>query len=482
MAATLEKQSVDGVPREVPSSGVATNFWMDESDQSHCLKKALSTLKARPIYLHQCSRDIAKLRRHLLVHYFYVALSKGGPNGNPRPIELHAYDAFRYVGDMLAWIHQAATSEKDFGLMFAQLAASDGSQPPRTNNSDSPSMVDSDAEDPTSASDDTAIDVNEMLDSIFEGLVAPFSIRVQQVLATAATAVVLYKVMQLLEFFAKTLEPLMQVITAGVPPLKEAPVFVRTCMTLRETVDKSFRELWDAQGLRLSQLPSSAVYTADLAAPQFVIETMHYISEVMEVFNTTLVSTPADQNREEEFAPILDSALNPVINFCRLSAHRLPPDDAPVYLINCYAHMQAGLTRYDFTSSKVELYASLLDEQMTLLVDSQAEKLLTKLGISERLEALRLENEAGRAGNEMTAACLHPLSLCACLRSFYTSLFTMGPLSLPQIDKIVSRSLRSEARHGVARVLAGAYEKLYHGTESLGVATHTPDQIRTLLE
>ncbi len=36
-----------------------------------------------------------------------------GPGGTPRPIELHSHDPLRYVGDKLAWLHQACASEKE---------------------------------------------------------------------------------------------------------------------------------------------------------------------------------------------------------------------------------------------------------------------------------------------------------------------------------------------------------------------------------
>lgn len=45
---------------------------------------------------------------------------KGGPNGHPRPIEIHAHDHYRYVSDMAAWIHQALASETE--LISALLA------------------------------------------------------------------------------------------------------------------------------------------------------------------------------------------------------------------------------------------------------------------------------------------------------------------------------------------------------------------------
>lgn len=40
---------------------------------------------------------------------FIGALTRGGPGGMPRPIEMHAHDPRRFVSDMLAWVHQART-------------------------------------------------------------------------------------------------------------------------------------------------------------------------------------------------------------------------------------------------------------------------------------------------------------------------------------------------------------------------------------
>ena len=34
--------------------------------------------------------------------------------GHPKSIEIHAHDPVRYVSDMLAWVHQAVASERDF--------------------------------------------------------------------------------------------------------------------------------------------------------------------------------------------------------------------------------------------------------------------------------------------------------------------------------------------------------------------------------
>ena len=44
---------------------------------------------------------------------FIAALTRGGPGGMPRPIEMHAHNPRRYIGDMLAWVHQSLASERE---------------------------------------------------------------------------------------------------------------------------------------------------------------------------------------------------------------------------------------------------------------------------------------------------------------------------------------------------------------------------------
>lgn len=57
---------------------------------------------------------LGSTRSTSILNLFLDALTRGGPSGLPRPIELHAHDPIRYVGDMLAWIHQAMATEREF--------------------------------------------------------------------------------------------------------------------------------------------------------------------------------------------------------------------------------------------------------------------------------------------------------------------------------------------------------------------------------
>ena len=60
-----------------------------------------------------CVDEISHIRRNAIVRAFLDALTKGGSGGTPRPIEVHAVDPQRYVGDMLAWLHQTAANERE---------------------------------------------------------------------------------------------------------------------------------------------------------------------------------------------------------------------------------------------------------------------------------------------------------------------------------------------------------------------------------
>ena len=90
-----------------------SSFSMESPEISPYVLKAFEVLGEREILCQSCLEELNYQRKLLLSKAFLDALIKGGPNGNPRPIEFYAYDAVRYVGDILAWIHQACASEKE---------------------------------------------------------------------------------------------------------------------------------------------------------------------------------------------------------------------------------------------------------------------------------------------------------------------------------------------------------------------------------
>lgn len=99
-----------------------------------------------------------KIYQGIIVHRFITALTRGGPNGMPRPIEMNAHDPRRYIADMLAWVHQALASERDLIIsLFGQDDHRDAAVSPNGLRSDLPSS-------------------NALLDRVMEGVCRPLKV------------------------------------------------------------------------------------------------------------------------------------------------------------------------------------------------------------------------------------------------------------------------------------------------------------------
>ncbi|KAI6039416.1 oligomeric complex COG6-domain-containing protein, partial [Pisolithus marmoratus] len=81
---------------------------------SPTMLESVRCLSQRPELLSEALTVLSQTRQNALLNLFPNALTRGGPSGLPRPIELHAHDPIRYIGDMLAWVHQAIAAECEF--------------------------------------------------------------------------------------------------------------------------------------------------------------------------------------------------------------------------------------------------------------------------------------------------------------------------------------------------------------------------------
>lgn len=100
------------------------SFSRDGVDVGDNVREAVRRLEDRDDLLRPALTSLASARAHLLSTAFQRALTTGGPAPTflPRPIEIHAHDPIRYVGDMLAWVHQSVASEREFlSGLFARL-------------------------------------------------------------------------------------------------------------------------------------------------------------------------------------------------------------------------------------------------------------------------------------------------------------------------------------------------------------------------
>lgn len=163
------------------------------------------------------------MRHNALFRRFISALTRGGPGGLPRPIEVHAHDPLRYVGDMLGWLHQVdlwlflvrffyctvvfVFHFMEFCLAIWQALASERELVLALLDPDS--VADTPIAHRFSKISENYVgkmdsDLLFVLDRIFEGVCRPFKVRVEQVLQSQPNLIISYKLTITLEFYSHT--------------------------------------------------------------------------------------------------------------------------------------------------------------------------------------------------------------------------------------------------------------------------------------
>ncbi|KAJ7919033.1 oligomeric complex COG6-domain-containing protein [Mycena leptocephala] len=263
------------------------------------LREAVRRLRKRPELLTEALTALSQARQATLMSSFLTALTRGGPSGLPRPIELHAHDPMRYVGDMLAWVHQAIAAEREFLESLFGLQA-DG----RMVGSVRVFREKSEEEDW----------IRELMDLAVGKLCAPsrHAVRVQQTIRSQESSIISYKIANLLQFYMITMRR-----TIG-----EAAVLSTTLNEITEVSYKVFYDAIETQG--------RALLRATLG--------------VMNVYESSLLGDEGEAEQTAGFQRILDVTVDPAIEFCTSNSeekNRLRPRwDREVYVLNCLSYLQ----------------------------------------------------------------------------------------------------------------------------------------------
>lgn len=88
---------------------------------------AMCKLQDRPVLFKYIIDEYCTTRRAVIVGAFIDALTIGSKiGGTPNPIEMRADDPTRYVGDLLAWLHQTIPVEKENILTLLKMCDKTG--------------------------------------------------------------------------------------------------------------------------------------------------------------------------------------------------------------------------------------------------------------------------------------------------------------------------------------------------------------------
>ncbi|RSH94849.1 Golgi transport complex subunit 6 [Saitozyma podzolica] len=388
---------------------------------SATMREAVKRLRERPVLFKDALTTLTSTRQSSILTAFLDALTRGGPNGLPRPIELHAHDPTRYVGDMLAWVHQTTASEHEF------LQSLFGVGPGRR-------MVGQ----PRSAEEGL---VKDALDKDLEGLSRPLKLRIQQTIKSQEGIIMAYRIANLLQFYLVTMRK-----TIGEDAL--------LCKAIQEIHDESyaaFFETLDAQGRSLLRFlhPPDATLTPPLA----LRDTCQILREIIAVYDSSLVD---ESERETDFAKLLEKAVDPAVEMCNKMAEMRKGSEweRDIFLINCLGYLEHTLEAYPFTAPRVDLLEEQIQRHVESMTYEHHGKLLEQCGLAPIMKTIRTR-PADTPLSRLPATSPKPLTLA--LTTFSTFLTSIDVLSSPRLALLSSPALAEKIHRTALARISQAY-------------------------
>ncbi|KAF8065376.1 oligomeric Golgi complex subunit 6 [Lyophyllum atratum] len=397
-------------------------------DITTTMREAIRWLRKRPELLTEALTFLSQTRQATLLSSFITALTRGGPSGLPRPIELHAHDPLRYVGDMLAWVHQAMAAERE--LLEALFGvANDGRMV------GSVRVFDGQSEEEEW--------IRELMDLCVAKLCVPLKVRVQQTIRSQESSIVSYKIANLLQFYMLTMRR-----TIG-----DDALLSTTLLEITDVAYNVFYESISVQGRALSRDLNDPSLTPPLA----ILDHVQILREIMAVYESSFLGEEDETEQVAGFQKILDIMVDPAVEMSTSANEeklRLRPRwDQPVYALNCLSYIETVLEPFSFTLEKRKAIQSVIDERVSMLIEDHYANIMVDAGIHQVAETCthRQTDPLSRVPS------MQPAELQVALRNFSLWLSSLDVVQSPRLSHLTVQRLHNQVHQAALERMARAY-------------------------
>ncbi|KAK9479260.1 oligomeric Golgi complex subunit 6, partial [Lipomyces japonicus] len=336
------------------------NLSVDDPQIRVYIRKSLGLLAERPTLFQNCLDRLSEIRQKIILQEFLTALTEG-----TKPIELAAYDSFRYVGDMLAWTHAETVNEKE---ILELLFISDDANIAH-------GLQEGLASEPWAGQFDLAKTIGDLTDKNMRSICKPLKSRIDQALSGQISSTLAFKICHLIEFYRSIFAKYLQEDAQLLNVLK-----VLETLALNQ-FSRAIREHVRVLQSNLPQVPKN------LRPPDFLHENLNEMKELMASFDTAFAIAP--QDKDQEFAKIIDQALEPILNICDAMTEGLTTTKKNIFLINSYELTKATLQLFPFTKLKLASYDKRTNQYSKVLVDNLHDLLLDQSSLRPALQAIQ---------------------------------------------------------------------------------------------
>ncbi|KAF2753767.1 oligomeric complex COG6 [Pseudovirgaria hyperparasitica] len=347
------------------------NLDLENPQINASIRRSIRVLAERPALFQSCLDAFAGARENILSESFYNALTGTGES-QMKPIEFQAHDPLRYIGDMLAWAHSAAVSEKE---ALEVLFVSEGDEIARSIKLglESEPWTREDGEESGQEAYDGRKALNELVSHDLKGVARLLRQRTEQVTQSHDDPVLVYKIANLVAFYRSTFKKLVG---------EDSEVLE----ILDELQDSAFRRFKANMQDHLVTVQSDlGAAPEDLSPPEFLTEALNMLKALLTSYDTSM-ATADDQ--DSSFQPVLTEALDPCLNACEKMYKSLTEPENDVFAINCLMQTRATLTPFTFTGDRITELGSRLNKHASNLVAYQHRYLLDESGLNTLIFAL----------------------------------------------------------------------------------------------
>ncbi|XP_018336028.1 conserved oligomeric Golgi complex subunit 6 isoform X2 [Agrilus planipennis] len=387
---------------------------VDNPEFTELVTRAMGCLQTRPVLFKNVLNEYCSSRRGVLAGEFIDALTRGGPSGNPAPIEMRAHDPQIYITDILVWLNKAIPIEKrNLDLLV------------KTCNKEELKEI-----------------LDEALANICEGICQPLQIRIDKILNISIDASILYAVTNLIRYYKKSIGKITQggLLNTVLEEMqtKSEQIFL---LALQNQVNNALVRV-EAPPRDLS--PTSSIH--------------HLISLLRDMLSTASMS----EGREIDMIKIAQCVVDPLLRAVNEQASRLPPTDMAVYTLNCMYSLYTCLSLYEFMDEKIERLQAQSDAQVDTLTSEQASNLVANMNLGPIYTILQDHSH----GPLSSIPGMEPSNLRNFLGKLDSVISAPDTVLLPQINLLASSTHKKVIQKRAFEVLLAIYKQLYEGVHN----------------
>lgn len=398
----------------------------DSSDNKSLIPRAMCKLQTRPVLFKYVVDEYCGARKSCLVRSFIDALTKGG-SGAGKPIEYYAHDPKRYIGDILAWVHQSLPIEKEsLTILFKHC--------------DKINLKE---------------EVFNALVEITEALCHPLKVRMELILTSDKQAVLLCIVTNLIRYYSKILSEEIHggllLMTLGELQMQSEAVFLGA-VERKVKIDLS-------HGVKAPP--------TDLTPSNVVTDLLSFLREILSI------TSVSEHNDRSDLLKAVALLIDPLLRAINETACHLSTTDMAVYLLNCIYQIQCTISLCPFTNDYNERLQAQSDAQMDTLTSEQASSLVANLNLGPIYTILQEQEHAPLSsipGMESTM-------LKSFMNKFDSFIAMPEVFLLPQISLLMSSTNKSTVQRRAFEVILAIYKNLYSAVHDPANKYENPEAI-----